>query len=91
MHMIESRRAPWRMLTLGGQVWAPFGERGWRPGVITGLGKNRGDKTIVHLSFATGGKGKRTACELYWRKPELKGKDKPKAQLVTGGLLLNSP
>jgi len=31
----------------------------------------------------TGGKGRRVAGELYWRKPELKGKDKPKLQAVT--------
>jgi len=37
----------------------------------------------VHLSFETGGKGRRVAGELYWRKPELKGKDKPKLQAVT--------
>jgi hypothetical protein len=75
--IIEARRASWRMLTLGSSVWAPFGAHGWRPGMITGLGKNRGERTVVHLSFATGGKGKRRAGELYWRRPELKGKDKP--------------
>jgi hypothetical protein len=36
------------------------------------------DKTIVHLSFETGGKDRRIAGELYWRKPELKGRDKPR-------------
>ena len=71
------------MLTLGSSVWAPFGEHGWRPGIITGLGKNRGDSTVVHLHFETGGSGQRYAGALYWRKPELKGKDKPKAQAVS--------
>ena len=52
----EPRRAPWRMRTLGSTVWAPFGEDGWRPGIITSLGKNRGNNTVVHLSFETGGK-----------------------------------
>jgi hypothetical protein len=80
---IQPRRAPWRMLSLGSTVWAPFGDYGWRPGVVTGLGKNRGDRTVVHLSFETGGRGRRTAGELFWRKPELKGKDKPKAQAVS--------
>jgi hypothetical protein len=79
---IEPRRASWRMLIEGSTVWAPFGEHGWRPGIITGLGKNRGDNTVVHLSFETGGKGRRLAGELYWRKPELRGKDKPKTQSV---------
>ena len=79
---IEPRRAPWRMLSLGSTVWAPFGEHGWRPGTITGLGKNRGDRTVVSLKFETGGRGRRVAGELYWRKPELKGKDKPKAAAV---------
>ena len=49
-------------------------------GIVTGLGKNRG--TVVHLSFETGGKGRRVAGELYWRKPELKGRDKPKVAIV---------
>jgi hypothetical protein len=39
MDSIESRRTPWRMLTLGSYVWAPFGDHGWRPGTIIGLGK----------------------------------------------------
>lgn len=80
---IEPRRALWRMHSLGSTVWAPFGDHGWRPGVVTGLGKNRGDRTVVHLSFETGGKGRRIAGELFWRKPELKGKDKPEAQAVS--------
>jgi hypothetical protein len=80
---IEPRRASWRQLALGSTVWCAFGQHGWRPGIIIGLGKNRGDNTIVHLHFETGGKGRRLAGELYWRKPELKGKDKPKAQTVT--------
>lgn len=79
---IESRRAPSRMLTLGSTVWAPFGEHGWRPGIIIGLGKNRADRTIVHLKFETGGRGRRVASELYWRKPELKGKDKPRRTVI---------
>jgi hypothetical protein len=78
---IEPHRAPWRMLSLGSMVWAPFGEPGWRPGIVTGLGKNRGDDTVVHLAFETGGKGRRLAGELYWRTPELKGKDKPRQSL----------
>jgi len=60
-----------------------FGDHGWRPATVIGLGKNRADRTVVHLSFETGGKGRRVAGELYWRKPELKGKDKPKLQAVT--------
>jgi hypothetical protein len=36
----------------------------------------------VHLHFETGGKGQRNAGELLWRKPELKGKDKPKVEVV---------
>ena len=79
----ESRRAPWRMLSLGATVWAPFGDHGWRPGIVIGLGKNRGDSTVVHLAFETGGKGRRVAGELYWRKPELKGKDKPRAEALS--------
>jgi hypothetical protein len=51
---IEPRRASWRMLITGSTVWAPFGESGWRPGIITGLGKNRGDRTIVHSEFRNG-------------------------------------
>jgi hypothetical protein len=74
---IEPRRGPWRELTTGSTIWAPFGEHGWGPAIITGLGKNRGDNTVAHLHFETGGKGRRLASELYWRKPELKGKDEP--------------
>jgi hypothetical protein len=75
--VIEPRRAPWRELTLGSTVWAPFGEHGWRSGIITGLGKNRGDNMVVHLRLETGGKGRRVADELWWRKPDVKGQDKP--------------
>ena len=70
---IEPRRASWRMLTIGSTCWAPSGEHGWRPGIVTGLGKNRGDQTVVHLRFETGGKGQRYAGELHWRTPELRG------------------
>jgi hypothetical protein len=80
---IESRRAPWRMLNLGATVWAPFGDHRWRPGIVIGLGKNRGDRTLAHLAFETVGKGRRVAGELYWRKPELKGKDKPRAEALS--------
>jgi hypothetical protein len=73
------------MLTEGAQVWCPFGSHGWRAGTVLSLGKNRGDNTVVHLAFETGGKGTRIASELYWRKTELKGKDKPK---TAGQLLL---
>ena len=75
---IESRRVQWRMLTEGAQVSAPFGDHGWRACTVIGLGKNRGDNTVVRLAFETGGQGRRIAGELYWRKAELKGKDKPK-------------
>jgi hypothetical protein len=42
---IEPRRAAWRMLSIGSTIWAPLGEYGWRPEIITGLGKNRRDYT----------------------------------------------
>jgi hypothetical protein len=79
------RRVNWRQLSVGSTVWVPFapqGEwpRGWRSGIVIGLGKNRGDQTIVSLSFETsrhGSKSRRYASELYWRKPELRGQDKP--------------
>jgi hypothetical protein len=32
--MIEPRPVHWRMLTDGAQVWAPFGEHGWRAGTV---------------------------------------------------------
>ena len=73
----QAQPAPWRMLTIGSTVWASFGEHGGRPGIVIDLGKNRAERTVVHLSFETGGKGRRIAAELYWRKPELKGGDKP--------------
>ena len=75
---IDPRPAPWRMLSCGSTVWAPFGDRGWRAATVTGLGKNRAERTVVHLSFETEGQGRRLAGELYWRKPNLKGRDKPK-------------
>jgi hypothetical protein len=50
---------------------------------VLGLGKNRGDRTVVHLAFETGGQGRRVAGELYWRKAELKGKDKPPRPTTT--------
>ena len=75
---VQSRRVQWRMLTTGALVWAPFGGHSWRAATVIGLGKNRGDNTVVHLSFESGGKGRRVAGELFWRKAELKGRDKPK-------------
>jgi hypothetical protein len=75
--IIEPRRVLSRELRVGLPVWAPFGERGWRRATVTGLEANRGDLTIVHLSFGAGGAGMCHAEDLYWRKPELKGKDKP--------------
>jgi hypothetical protein len=75
---IEPLPVQWRMLAVGSTCWAPFGNHGWRAGTVLSLGKNRGDNTVVHLSFETGGQGRRTAGELYWRKVELKGRDKPK-------------
>lgn len=81
--IVEPRRAPWRILTLGSTIWVPFGDHRWRPGIVIGLGKNRGDRTVVHLSFETEAKGRRVAGEVYWRKPELKGKDKPRAEVLS--------
>jgi hypothetical protein len=80
---IEARPVAWRMLIEGSTVWAPFGEHGWHAATVIGLGKKRGNRTVVHLSFETGGQGRRLAGELYWRKAELKGKDKPETQTVT--------
>lgn len=91
MTTIEPRRAAWRMLIDGCTVWAPFGEHGWRPGIVVGLGKNRRDNTVVRLSFETGGKGKRLAGELYWRKAELKGKDKPKTPAMEPSQEVSAP
>jgi hypothetical protein len=79
--IVEPRPAPWRMLTLGSTIWAPFGDHGWRPGIVIGLGKNRADRTVVYLGFETRGKGRR-GRQLYWRKAVLKGRDKPKTQVV---------
>jgi hypothetical protein len=87
---IEPRRAAWRKLSLGSTVWAPFDAPGWPPGIIIGLGKNRGDKLVVHRRFETGGKGGRVAGEIYWRKPELKGKDKPKIHAVHSGNIFDA-
>jgi hypothetical protein len=61
---IEPRRAAWRMLSIGSTIWAPLGERGWRPERITGLGKNRRDRTVVRLHFENGGSGQRYASQL---------------------------
>jgi hypothetical protein len=54
------------------------GRTRWAATTVTGLSKNRADNTVVHLSFETGGQGRRVAGELYWRKAELKGNDKPR-------------
>jgi hypothetical protein len=56
--LLASRRAQWRMLTEGALVWAPVGEHGWRAATITELGKNRGERTVVHLSFETGARAR---------------------------------
>ena len=79
---IEPRRAAWRMLSKGSTIWAPLGERGWRPEIITGLGKNRRDRTVVHLHFENGGSGQRYASQLYRRKPELKGRTSRRQNLL---------
>jgi hypothetical protein len=80
---IAPRRAPWRELSVGSTVWAPFGESGWLPAIVTGLGKNRGNQTVVYLSFGLAGSGTRYAEQLYWRKPELNGQDKPRQRSVS--------
>jgi hypothetical protein len=64
---IEPRRASWRMLATGSTVWAPVSEHEYLPGIVTGLGKNRGDNTVVHLHLETGGKGRRLAGERWWQ------------------------
>jgi hypothetical protein len=74
---LPASRVQWRALTTGALVWAPMSNHGWRAAIVTGLGKNRGDHTVVLLAFDTGGTGRRLAGELFWRKPELRGKDKP--------------
>jgi hypothetical protein len=58
---IEPRRAAWRMLSVASTIWAPLGEHGWRSEIITGLGKNRRDRTVVHLHFENVGSGQRYA------------------------------
>jgi hypothetical protein len=65
------------MLAIGSTIWAPFGNHGWRAATVIQLGKNRKQATVVHLSFENGSKGKRYVGRLYWRKPELRGNDKP--------------
>jgi hypothetical protein len=75
----SARRVQWRMLTTGALVWAPVGKHGWQAALVTGLGKNRGDHTVVQLAFDTGERSRRLASELFWRKAELCGKDKPGA------------
>jgi hypothetical protein len=77
MATIEPRHAPWHELTVGSTIWVPIGDHGWRAATITRLGKNRAERTIVYLSFESGGNGKRYADQLFWRQPKLKGKDKP--------------
>jgi hypothetical protein len=93
---IRSYRAVnWRRLTIGSTVWAPwagnynipaqFWPRGWRPAIVTALGKNRRADTVISLHFEGGvtchnyrlGNGKRYARDLCGRKPGLHGKDKP--------------
>ena len=79
-HMVE-----WRQLICGAHVWAPYGTFGWREGIVTGFGRNRGEHTLVTITFESGGKGKRYARVLAWRKPELKGRDKPMPPYRFGG------
>jgi hypothetical protein len=80
---INACSVQWRMLTEGSTVWAPFGDHGWHPGTVTGLGKNPAECTVVRLSFEAGGGGKRYAEQLVWRQPALSGKDKPKAEVIS--------
>ena len=76
METIAPRRAPWRELTVGSTVWT-LRQGFWCAATVTGLGKNHGEKTIISLSLDMGGKGRCLAGDLYWRKPELNGQDKP--------------
>ena len=63
---VESRRVQWQMLTEGVQVWAPFGQHGWRAGTVVGCAPGVRDRE----------QGRRVAGELFWRKAELKGRNK---------------
>jgi hypothetical protein len=61
---IDPRRAPWRMLTLGLHGLGPLRRTRLAPKNRHRPRQNRGDNTVVHLSFVTGGKGRRVAGEL---------------------------
>jgi hypothetical protein len=66
----------WRQLTIGATVWAPAGP-GWRPAIVKGFGRNRGERTVVLLRFGKTwrfadfddgvGNGRRYAEQLVWR------------------------
>lgn len=77
----QPRWCEWRHLDVGSTVWAAFGSCGWRPAIVTKFGRNRGQRTIVHLNYGAGcygsSHGKRMVSQLAWRKPNLKGKDRP--------------
>jgi glycine/D-amino acid oxidase-like deaminating enzyme len=57
---IKACHVQWRMLTAGSTVWAPFGDHGWHPGTVTGLGKNPTERTVVGLSFETEAEDEKT-------------------------------
>ena len=73
----KAQRAPWLELAPVSTVWAPFGNHGWRPATVTSLDQDRGNHTVAYLHFDNDGSGQRYAWQLFWRKPELKGNDKP--------------
>jgi len=77
--LVGPERVSWRMLSEGSLVWAPTG-KGWTPAVVTRLGRQRDERTVVHLLlFGRNGqrKGIRFVNQLFWRRERNGGKDKP--------------
>lgn len=76
------KRVEWRQLVADeSPVWVPWGT-GWTAGHIVGLGKNRAERTVVHIRMDNGHTGDRYAYQLYWRDPRLKGRDKPEVGAI---------
>lgn len=67
----------WHTALRGQPVWAPIGSYGWAMATIVGLGRK-----YAVLEFNSGRRGKRPYLSLRWRRPELKGKDKPPKPIV---------
>ena len=82
MDSIESRRAPCGCSPWAGTFGRPFGDHGRWPGTIIDSVRIAVTVLLCISASKPGAGDSDYTGELFWRKRELKGKDKPKATTV---------